>query len=75
MVSCIFSTLEKSSKLFKGTFYIFALQNMLVNCNFVEKHPHSMMLPPPCFTVGMMPDGARLDAWHSGEMKIMFLMV
>jgi hypothetical protein len=19
-----------------------------------EKHPHSMMLPPPCFTVGMM---------------------
>ena len=20
-----------------------------------EKHPHSMMLPPPCFTVGMVP--------------------
>ena len=23
----------------------------------VEKHPHSMMLPPPCFTVGMVFDG------------------
>ena len=20
-----------------------------------EKHPHSMMLPPPCFTIGMVP--------------------
>ena len=24
-----------------------------------KKHPHSMMLPPPCFTVGMLLDGSR----------------
>ena len=27
-----------------------------------EKHPHSMMLPPPCFTVGRVPVYARRDA-------------
>ena len=27
-----------------------------------EKHPHSMMLPPPCFTVGMVP--GFLQTWH-----------
>ncbi len=26
-----------------------------------EKHPHSMMLPPPCFTVGTV-----LDRWWAG---------
>ena len=27
-----------------------------------EKHPHSMMLPPPCFTVWMVP--GFLQTWH-----------
>ena len=27
-----------------------------------EKHPHSMMLPPPCFTVGMVPGFHQ--TWH-----------
>ena len=37
-----------------------------------EQHPHSMMLPPPCFTVGMVlawwwavPGSSKHDAWHS----------
>ena len=28
-----------------------------------EKHPHSMMLPPPCFTVEMV--SSRHDAWQT----------
>jgi hypothetical protein len=27
-----------------------------------EKHPHSMMQPPPCFTVGMVP--GLLQTWR-----------
>ena len=27
----------------------------LFGLNADEKHPHSMMLPPPCFTVGTVP--------------------
>ena len=32
-----------------------------------EKHPHSMMLPPPCFTKGWCQVSSRRDAWHSGQ--------
>ena len=30
-----------------------------------EKHPHSMMLPRPCFTVGMVCSGCWVSATHS----------
>jgi hypothetical protein len=26
-----------------------------------------MMLPPPCFTVRMVPGSSRRDVWHSGQ--------
>ena len=32
-----------------------------------EKHTQSMMLPPPCFTFGMVTGFSRCDAWHSGQ--------
>ena len=39
-----------------------------------EKHPHSMMLPPPCFTVGVYWPGDeqclvsfKHQTWHSGQ--------
>jgi hypothetical protein len=32
-----------------------------------EKHPHSMMLPPPCFTLGMCQASSRRDGWHSDQ--------
>ena len=49
-----------------------------------EKHPHSVMLPPPCFTVGMVP--GSLHMWRlafrprssilvSSDQGILFLMV
>ncbi len=45
----------------------------------LEKQPHSMMLPPPCFTVGMVfrglnafPFFARLSFWCCGQ-KVHFL--
>ena len=49
-----------------------------------EKHPHKMMLPPPCFTIGMVP--GFLQKWHlafkpkssilvSSDQRILFLMV
>ncbi len=40
----------------------------------LEKQPHSMMLPPPCFAVGMVfwglnasPFFARLSFWYCGQ--------
>ena len=41
-----------------------------------EKHPHSMMLPPPCITVGMAP--CFLQMWRLAfrpKSSILFLMV
>ena len=49
-----------------------------------ERHPHSMMLPPPCFAVGAVP--GFLQTWHlafrrkssilvSSDQKILFHMV
>jgi hypothetical protein len=49
-----------------------------------DKHPHSMMLPPPCFTVGMV--SGLLQTWRlafrpnsstlvSSDHQILFLMV
>ena len=49
-----------------------------------EKHPHSMMLTPTCFTIGMVP--GFLQTWHlafrpkssilvSSDQRILFLMV
>ena len=42
-----------------------------------EKHPHSMMLPPPCFTVGMVPGFLQTfrPILVSSDQRILFLMV
>jgi hypothetical protein len=56
----------------------------LNNIPTAEKHPHSMMLPPPCFTVGVVPGFFQmwLLAFRpksfilvSSDQRILFLMV
>ena len=41
--------------------FIFPLILTSLSVPAAEKHPHSMMLPPPCFTVGMVP--GHLQTW------------
>ena len=41
--------------------FIFPLILMRLPVPATEKHPHSMMLPPPCFTVGMV--SGFLQTW------------
>ncbi len=36
----------------------------------LEKHPHSMMLPPPCFTVGTVLDRWLSSAWFSPHIPL-----
>ena len=48
--------------------FIFPLILASLSVPPAEKHPHSMMLPPPFFTVGMVPgSSSRCNAWHSGQ--------
>ena len=42
--------------------FIFPLILTILSVPASEKHPHSMMLPPPCFAVGMVP--GFLQTWR-----------
>jgi hypothetical protein len=63
---------------------LFSLLQTSLQVPAAEKHPHSMMLSPPCFTVGMVP--GFLPTWNlvfrpersiliSSDQRILFLMV
>ena len=53
----VLSTLEVFINVISLYFELFIFPAILTSLPFnaPEKHPHSMMLPPPCFTVGMVP--------------------
>ena len=59
---------ERSRSRFSSTItlyfapFIFTLILTSLPVPTAEKHPHSMMLPPPCFTVGMVP--GFLQKWR-----------
>ena len=62
---------EHSGASYHGPLYfapfIFSLILTSLPVPATEKQPHSMMLPPPCFTVGVVQTSSRCDAWDSDQ--------
>ena len=62
----VLSVLEQVSSRISLYFAPFIFASILTSLQVpaAEKHPHSMMLPPPC--QGWCQVSSRRDAWHSG---------
>ena len=73
----VLSALEQvSSRISLVLKFIFAYNTTSIPVPPAEKHTHSMMLPPQCFTVGMVPGFLQTSSiLVSSDQRILFLMV